>query len=448
MDDTICAIGTALGIGAISIIRMSGPESVKIINRIFQGSRINSKRDHTINYGQIVFNSEIIDEVLVSVMLAPKSYTREDMIEINCHGGIITTQRILQILLQSGCRLAEKGEFTKRAFLNGRLDLTQSEAVNELLKADTDKKRKLALNMLKGTLVCQIRKIRADLSYLLTNIEVGIDYPEYEDNEKITAQKIEKVITKAQTEIDKILTNTINNQIITTGLQTVLIGSPNVGKSSLLNAFLDEEKAIVTDIAGTTRDIVEGQYNLNGILINFMDTAGIRATSNLIEQIGVAKTHQVMKQADLIILVLDGTRKLNQDEQNLLQTLDSKQTIVFINKNDLKLNLKIKGVPNCIYGNTKTPGGIDSLKNKINTMFQLEKLEVDDTSLRLNLRQEKLLKEANQKLASGLKNHHYFPAEVIAIDIKAAWDLLGEITGDSYQEELIDLIFSKFCLGK
>ena len=281
MNDTICAISTSLGVGAISKIRMSGEESIDIINRIFSGPKITPEKDRTINYGKIIYKNELIDEVLVTAMFAPKSYTCEDIVEINCHGGIATTRKILDILLENGCRLAEKGEFTKRAFLNGRIDLTKAEAVNDLLIAETDKKRKLALNSMNGLLYKKINSVRNILGDLLSNIEVNIDFPEYEDNLVITETIVEERISNVVKDLNSILENSKQNKIVTSGINVALIGSPNVGKSSLLNAFLDEEKAIVTDIAGTTRDIVEGKCLLNEIEINFIDTAGIRETDDL-----------------------------------------------------------------------------------------------------------------------------------------------------------------------
>lgn len=448
MNDTICAISTALGVGAISIIRMSGDESLNIINQIFKGRKLSTDSHKTITYGNIVYKNEIIDEVLVTTMIGPKSYTCEDVIEINCHGGIATTRKILNILLELGCRLADKGEFTKRAFLNGRIDLTKAEAINDLLLAETDNKRKLALNSMKGLLYNKIKKIRTTLGDLLANIEVNIDFPEYEDNLIITEQMVEETINKVVNELNTILKNSNQNKIIKSGINIALIGSPNVGKSSLLNSFLDEEKAIVTDIEGTTRDIIEGKCLLNDIEINFIDTAGIRQTDDLVEQIGVEKSKKAMDIASLIILILDGSRNITLEEQNLINTIDKNKTIIFVNKNDLSPKLELSTNIPTVYGNTKSLDGIESLKEKIVEIFNLDKITVDDNSLTSNLRQENLLKESINKFTEVLNNVGIMPVDMLAIDIKIAWELLGEITGDSYQDELIDILFKNFCLGK
>lgn len=448
MNDTICAISTALGVGAISIIRMSGDESINIINRIFSGTKINLEKDRTINYGKIIYKNELIDEVLVSVMFGPKSYTCENIVEINCHGGIATTKKILDILIENGCRLAEKGEFTQRAFLNGRIDLTKAEAVNDLLLAETDNKRKLALNSMNGLLYKKISSVRKILGDLLSNIEVNIDFPEYEDNLIITEQIVEERITNVVKDLNEILENSKQTKIVTSGINVALIGSPNVGKSSLLNAFLDEEKAIVTDIAGTTRDIVEGKCLLNEIEINFIDTAGIRETEDIVEKIGVEKSKKAMDYASLIILLFDGSRELTQEEKDMLNNIDKQRTIIFVNKNDLEKKINIESDIPIIYGNTKSIDGIKILKEKIIEMFNLDKIVIDDNSLTSNVRQENLIKESLKKLEDVLNNVKNIPVDMLAIDIKIAWDMLGEITGESYQDELIDILFRNFCLGK
>lgn len=448
MYDTICAISTSLGVGAISIVRMSGPEAINIINSVFSGSEITPKKDKSINYGKIIYKGELIDEVLVSVMFGPKSYTCEDVVEINCHGGIATTRKILDILLENGCRLAEKGEFTKRAFLNGRIDLTQAEAVNDLLVAETDKKRKLALNSMKGLLYKKITSVREVLGNLLSNIEVNIDFPEYEDNLVITETIVEERISKIEKELKSILENSKQTKIVNSGINVALIGSPNVGKSSLLNAFLDEEKAIVTNIAGTTRDIVEGKCLLNDIEINFIDTAGIRKTDDIVEQIGVEKSKKAMDIANLVILLLDGSREITEEEKDLIKNVDKNRCIIFVNKDDLEKKIVLDTNISVIFGNTKFIDGIKKLKEKIVDMFNLDKIVIDDNSLTSNVRQENLIKESLKKLEDVLNNVGNIPVDMLAIDIKVAWDLLGEITGESYQDELIDILFKNFCLGK
>lgn len=448
MDDTICAISTSLGVGAISIIRLSGYKAIETINSIFSGSKIDQSKHKTISYGHIIYKKELIDEVLISIMIGPHSYTREDIVEINCHGGIATTKKILNILLESGCRLAEPGEFTKRAFLNGRIDLTEAEALNELLLAETENARKISINTMGGLLNKKITSLRKVLGDLLSNIEVNIDFPEYEDNLVVTNKMIMDSLGDVTKELEEMIVTSAKNKIITTGINIALIGRPNVGKSSLLNAFLDEEKAIVTDIAGTTRDIVEGKCSLNDIMINFIDTAGIRNTNDIVEKIGVEKSLQTIKYASLVILVLDGSSDLTFEDLKLISKLDAKKSLIFVNKNDLEIKLSLENTIPIIYGNTKTIEGISTLKQEIINMFNLDKLEVNNNSFINNLRQENLIKSSLDSLKNVLKNLEICPIDIVSIDIKKAWVLLGEITGESYNDELLDILFKNFCLGK
>ena len=334
MNDTIAAISTTLGLGAISIIRVSGDNSIKIVNDLFCEKNLLKVKSHTINYGHIVYNNEIIDEVLVSVMRAPKTFTCEDVVEINCHGGISTTNKILEILLCSGIRLAEPGEFTKRAFLNGRIDLTQAESVMDLINSKNESKRKVAINGLNGSISNMIRDLRQEILELLAAIEVNIDYPEYEDAEEITNEKINPKVSKINDKLYKIIKESENKKILTNGIKTIIIGKPNVGKSSILNKLIDEDKAIVTDIEGTTRDIVEGTFIINGILFNLIDTAGIRETDDIVEKIGVEKSIELINSADLVLLVLNNNDILSEADKKILEICKTKKTIIVVNKND------------------------------------------------------------------------------------------------------------------
>ena len=450
MNDTIAAISTSLGIGAISIVRMSGTDAIKIANKIFTKDLENVK-SHTINYGFIKENDEVIDEVLISVMKAPHTYTTEDIIEINCHGGITTTNKVLEILLKNGARLAEPGEFTKRAFLNGRIDLTKSEAVMDLLESKTETARKLAINSLQGTTAKLVDNFRDKIKQLISSIEVNIDYPEYYDIEVITLDKIKEETTKMKQELENIIKESENSKIIKNGIDTLIIGRPNVGKSSILNKFLDEDKAIVTDIAGTTRDIVEGQVMLDNIILNIIDTAGIRETEDKVEKIGVEKSLSLIEQADLIIVVLNSNEKLTKDDLELLEKTKNKNTIVVLNKNDLERKIELEKLKeyNLVSTNTNNLEGIDNLKDKIKEMFNLEQISTKDYNYLTNVRQISLAKNAYQKLIdveNALKEN--LPVDMIEIDLRDCFDILGEITGKTYSDEIIDNLFERFCVGK
>ena len=452
MEDTIVAISTASGVGAISIIRLSGSKALEVASKIFKGKDLKKVASHTINHGYIIDkNRNIIDEVLVSVMLAPKTYTMEDIVEINTHGGIASTNKVLELCLVNGARLAQPGEFTKRAFLNGRIDLTEAEAIEDVINSSTDKSLILSMNQLTGSLKNLITETRKDIMGLIANIEVNIDYPEYEDAEDITLKRLKERLLPIKSKLEELLKNSNDAKIIKDGINICMIGRPNVGKSSLLNTFLEEDKAIVTDIAGTTRDIVEGETIINGIKINFLDTAGIRETANVVEKIGVDKSKKIINTADLIILVLNNNEKLTPDDLELLDLVKDKNHIIFVNKNDLPANidLPIGKYTNVVYGNTLTTAGIKELKEMITTIFNLEKINTNDPTYITNARHKALIEVALNYLNSALENiDNGYSVDMLEIDIRACWDTLGEIIGATYKDELLDELFSNFCLGK
>jgi len=450
MNDTIAAISTALGVGAISIIRISGPQSINIVNKIYKGKDLTKVNTHTINYGHIVNNNEIIDEVLVSIMKGPKTFTAEDVVEINSHGGISTTNKVLELLLTNGARLAEPGEFTKRAFLNGRIDLVEADGIMNLISSKTEKSRKLSINQLSGKVSNNIKELRSNLVSIISNIEVNIDYPEYEDIEVVTTNKIYPSLMSFKHELQNIIKKSEDGKIINQGINLGIIGRPNVGKSSLLNNLLEEEKAIVTDIEGTTRDIVEGTINLNGIVINIIDTAGIRETDNIVEKIGVEKSKSIINECDLIIFILNYNEKLTKEDLELLEKIKDKKHIILINKIDLeqeidlsKLNSKYLKV------SVKDNVGIDELKQEIINLFNLGELETEDLSYLTDARSIALLKKSLEHINESINSiNNKEPIDIVEFHIKDAWESLGEIIGETYKEELLDELFSRFCLGK
>ena len=450
MKDTIAAISTALGVGAISIIRVSGNDAIKIVNSISKRKILETVDSHTITYDHIMEDGKVIDEVLISVMKAPRTFTCEDVVEINAHGGITTTNIILKELLKKGCRLAEPGEFTKRAFLNGRIDLTQAEGIMDLINSKTEKARNLAINQLDGKVSNLINELRNDIIQILANIEVNIDYPEYEDIEELTNEKVRPMLDNLENKMKKILNESENGKLVREGIKTSIIGKPNVGKSSLLNRLLNEEKAIVTDIEGTTRDIVEGTIVIDGILLNMIDTAGIRETNDLVESIGVKKSMELIEKSDLVLYVLNNNDEITENELDILKKLENKNHIIVINKCDLESKLKL---PDNTYNIVKISAledkGIDELKEKIKELYNFENIETEDLTYLTNARSISLLEKAYECLDSikaGLDNN--MPIDMVEIDIKDMWNILGEITGETYQDELIDQLFSQFCLGK
>ena len=451
MSDTICAISTSLGVAAVSMIRVSGNEAISIVSKLFNGDDLNNVDTHTIHYGFIVDNNEKIDEVLVTVMKAPKTFTREDVVEINCHGGIATTNKVLELLLLNGCRQAEPGEFTKRAFLNGRIDLMEAEAVADLINGKTEEARRVAISQMQGSGSKLISKLREDLVGLISNIEVNIDYPEYQDIYEVTVKDIKDKINYFHDSLTNIINNYENGRILTDGIKTVIVGRPNVGKSSILNKLLDYNKAIVTDIPGTPRDIVEGSISFNGILLNIIDTAGIRDTDDVVEKIGVEISLSKINEADLVLVILNNNEELNEVDLDILDKTKDKTSIIVINKNDLdsKIDLtKLEG-RNIVYTNTVTLEGIDTLKDKITELFKLEEIKKQDYNYITNVRQISQIKECLKRIddiKESLNNE--VPLDMIEIDLRDIWDILGEIIGESYTEELLDELFSKFFVGK
>lgn len=450
MKDTIVAISTSLGVGAISIIRVSGEDSIEIVNKITKKHRLCEVESNTINYDKIVYKNEIIDEVLISVIKAPHTYTGENVVEINCHGGISTTNKILQILLEVGCRLAKPGEFTERRFLNGKIDLLQAESVMDLLNSKNETTRKMAINQMDGKVSKLIRDLRQDFIEILANINVNIDYPEYEDIEEITIQDIKEKIGILEQKLNKIIIESKNARVIKEGITTAIIGKPNVGKSSLLNKLIKEDKAIVTDIEGTTRDIVEGSIDIDGLTLNIIDTAGIRNTDDLIESIGVQKSKDLIKRVDLVLYVLNNNEELTEEDKIIINELSTRNHIIIINKNDLERKIDTSEIKEeYIEISVLNDEGIEKLINRIKQLYELEKFNTQDLTYLTNARGLAILEQVllvTNELKKSLELN--IPIDMIEIDIKKIWNLLGEITGDTYEDELIDKLFSQFCLGK
>ena len=449
MEDTIAAISTIVGESALNVIKVSGKDSIKIVNKIFSGKNLEKVKSHTIHYGFIMENLDKVDEVLVSIFKSPKTYTREDVVEINCHGGVSVTNKILELLLVNGCRMAEPGEFIKRAYLNGRINLVEAEAVSDLISAKTETARKIGIKGLTGESSKLIKELREDLLSLIANIEVNIDYPEYEDAVIVTKDLIKEKINNMIFKLKDIIIKSENQLLIKNGIKVSIVGKPNVGKSSLLNKFLNEEKAIVTDIEGTTRDIVEGSIVLNGVEIKLIDTAGIRKTDNIVEKIGVEKSYKAIDESDLTLFVLDNSRKLSKEDEEIFKNIRDKKILIIVNKSDESNKLDISKFKNyeIIYTSTKEDNGIESLKNKIIEMFNLGNLELNDYTYLSNSRQISILKES-MNIANDVLKKSNEEVDLLEIDIKLLWEKLGEILGETYKDDLLDEIFSKFCLGK
>ncbi|MED1017061.1 tRNA uridine-5-carboxymethylaminomethyl(34) synthesis GTPase MnmE [Bacillus atrophaeus] len=458
--DTIAAISTPMGEGAIAIVRLSGPEAIQIADRMYKGPKgktISSVESHTIHYGHIVDRStqRVVEEVMVSVLRAPRTFTREDVIEINCHGGIVTVNQVLQLALREGARLAEPGEFTKRAFLNGRIDLSQAEAVMDLIRAKTDRAMNVAMNQMEGRLSALVRRLRNELLETLAHVEVNIDYPEYDDVEEMTHQLLIEKASSVKKEIDALLTTSEQGKILREGLSTVIIGRPNVGKSSLLNSLVHETKAIVTDIPGTTRDVIEEYVNVRGVPLRLVDTAGIRETEDIVEKIGVERSRQVLKEADLILLVLNYSEELSEEDVKLFEAVKGMDVIVILNKTDLEPKIDAERVKELANGRPVVTTsllkeeGITDLEEAIQSLFFTGTIESGDLTYVSNTRHISILHEAKRAIEDALNGiEQDVPIDMVQIDLTRCWELLGEIIGDAVHESLIDQLFSQFCLGK
>ena len=449
MNDTICAISTPLAPGAISIIRISGSDAIRIANKVFIGKDLEKVDDHTINYGHIFDGDELIDEVMVSVMREPNTYTREDVIEINAHGSIASAKRILELLLKNGCRLANPGEFTERAFINGRIDLVEAESVMDIIDSSNDKALSLAVNQLSGSTSNKIKEIRKMISDIETNIEVNIDFPEYDDITVLSNEIIKPKLINISNELHTLLNNSKDSKIIKDGIDTVIIGKPNVGKSSILNRLLEEDKAIVTDIPGTTRDIVEGIVDINGIRLNLIDTAGIRETDDVVESIGVKKSLDLIDKASLIIFVLNNNTEITDSEKEILNKIKDKNYIIIINKIDLDKVIDDSNLDNVIYMSTVSGIGIDDLKDKIINMYELDKINTKDFNYLSSARSISLIEKAIDSIDKSIDSiKEGQPIDIVEVDISSASEYLGDILGINYKEDLFDQLFSNFCLGK
>ena len=449
MNDTICAISTPLAPGAISIIRMSGSEAISIANKVFIGKNLEKVNDHTINYGHVYDGDELIDEVMVSVMREPNTYTREDIIEINAHGSVASAKRILTLLLKSGCRLANPGEFTERAFINGRIDLVEAESVMDIIDSKSEKSLSMAVNQLSGSTSNKIKDIRKKISDIESNIEVNIDFPEYDDITVLSNEIIKPKLVEISDELHTLLNNSKDSKIIKDGIDTVIIGKPNVGKSSILNKLLEEDKAIVTDIPGTTRDIVEGSVDINGIRLNLIDTAGIRYTDDVVESIGVKKSLDLIDKASLIIFVLNNNTEITKEELDILNKIKDKNYIIIVNKIDLEKKIDDSNLNNVVYMSTINNIGIDQLKDIITKMYELDKINIKDFNYLSSARGISLIEKAIISIDKSIKViEEGMPIDIVEVEINEASEYLGDILGINYKEDLFDQLFSNFCLGK
>jgi len=457
--DTIAAIATAPGEAGIGIIRISGKDAIEIGDKIFKNKKqlsLKECEERKLNYGYIFDpkNGQKVDEVLAVYIKAPYTYTREDIVEINCHGGIIPVRRILEIVLENGARLAERGEFTKRAFLNGRIDLSQAEAVMDLISAKTDTSFNVSLNQLEGSISNEVKKLQNVLLSMLAHVEASIDFPE-DDVEDLTYETLKEQGSFVLEKINKLLGTVYTGKILREGLKTVILGKPNVGKSSLLNAILRENRAIVTDIPGTTRDIIEEYVNIKGVPLKIIDTAGIRQTEDIVEKLGVDKAKELLGEADLVIAVFDTSKELTEEDYYIIDLIKDKTTIVLLNKSDLpskidEIDIK-EHLPDkrIIHTSISKNEGIDKLEDIIEEMFLSSEVKITDSIIITNVRHRDQLLKAKSNIEDALNSlESNMPLDCIEVDIKGCWENLGEITGDTVGEDIIDKIFSEFCIGK
>ncbi len=457
IDDTIAAIATAPGEGGIGIIRISGDRSLEVAEQIFKsmsGKTIKEYNARTLIYGHIVDGEKVIDEVLVAYMKGPNSYTAEDVIEINCHGGFISVKKILELILSKDVRIADEGEFTKRAFLNGRIDLSQAEAIIDVIKAKTDVAHEVAQSHLEGALATKIKELRMNVTEVLAHLTVSIDFSE-EDVEEITYRTLREKAEELRKEIKKLYDTAESGKIIRDGLKTVIVGKPNVGKSSLLNSILGENRAIVTDIAGTTRDVIEEFVNIKGIPLKIVDTAGIRETEDVVEKIGVEKSKESLNLADLVIMVLDSSRKLDTEDIEILENLKNKKSIVLLNKTDLEQQIELDKIKeyvdedHIIKISALKNEGIEELQNKIENMVYGGSVKNSSNLMITNSRHKDALLKAYESINDAISAiEQYMPYDFIEVDFKNIWDYLGYINGDTVTEDLLDTIFANFCIGK
>lgn len=445
--NTIASIATALGKGAISIIRLSGDESIEIVNRIFKGIDLTKVKSHTIHYGHIVNKTKIIDEVLVSVFKAPKTYTKEDVVEINCHGGMFVTNKVLELLLENGAKLAKPGEFTKRAFINGRIDLTQAEGVMDMIQSETDRSLKCANISLRGDVKRLIQTFQEEIMDAIMKMEVNIDYPEYEDEFQVTNEYLLPKLNELNNKLNDILKKSKDSLIIKEGIKTAIIGKPNVGKSSLLNALLEEEKAIVTSVAGTTRDTVEGKISIDGLILNLIDTAGIHDSNDEVEQIGIEKSKKLIKDAELVLLLLDNSREIEEIDKDLLKATENKKRIVIINKCDLES--KINNQLDALYVSVNNQEDIEKIRKTISSLCLKTEINDIDATYIGNTRQIELVKKAKRSIEDAIISiNDNMTMDIIDTSVREAYLTLGEIIGEGSPDEIINKIFANFCLGK